>query len=204
MKILLGSANQAVIERWADLLSSDRTEEAKTHKEVRLRCAARTFDLILLHRSLVDLAAFSELRRAVPRGRFLLLSDLPSEEEGLAFLKAGIDGYGNTYMARERLVEASRVITGGGVWLGRKIVQRLIRDMAVRVPERAANENDRALKGLTNMERTVADMVATGMTNLEIAADLNITERTVKAHLTSIYMKTKTGNRLSLALLINR
>jgi DNA-binding CsgD family transcriptional regulator len=47
-------------------------------------------------------------------------------------------------------------------------------------------------------------MVAWGRTNLEIAADLKITERTVKAHLTSVYDKTKSGNRLSLALLINR
>ncbi|MBU3930889.1 MAG: LuxR C-terminal-related transcriptional regulator [Proteobacteria bacterium] len=39
---------------------------------------------------------------------------------------------------------------------------------------------------------------------MEIAADLNITERTVKAHLISLYEKTKTGSRLSLALLSNR
>jgi hypothetical protein len=39
---------------------------------------------------------------------------------------------------------------------------------------------------------------------LRFAADLKITERTVKAHLTSVYEKTKTGNRLGLALLINR
>lgn len=204
MKILLGSPNQAVIKRWADLLSPGSTEQAETLKEVRLRCEAEQFDLILLHRSLVDLAAFSELRRAVPRGRFLLLSDLPDEEEGLAFLKAGIAGYGNTYIAPERLSEASRVITNGGVWLGQKIIQRLIRDIAARAPERPAREAAEALAGLTKMERTVAEMVAAGLTNLEIAADLNITERTVKAHLTAIYTKTRTGNRLSLALLINR
>ena len=56
---------------------------------------------------------------------------------------------------------------------------------------------------LTRAERNIAELVARGESNLEIAADLNITERTVKAHLTSIYEKTKTGNRLNLALLIN-
>jgi DNA-binding CsgD family transcriptional regulator len=60
------------------------------------------------------------------------------------------------------------------------------------------------MAGLTKMERKVAEMVARGRTNFEIAADLKITERTVKAHLTSVYEKTKTGNRLALALLINR
>ena len=54
------------------------------------------------------------------------------------------------------------------------------------------------------MERKVAEMVAKGRTNFEIADDLKITERTVKAHLTSVYEKTRTGNRLAHALLINR
>jgi DNA-binding NarL/FixJ family response regulator len=47
-------------------------------------------------------------------------------------------------------------------------------------------------------------LVAQGQSNLEIAFNLNITERTVKAHLTSIYEKTGTGSRLNLALLINQ
>jgi len=54
------------------------------------------------------------------------------------------------------------------------------------------------------MEHRVAELVARGLTNLEIAAELGIVERTVKAHLTAIYGKMHVGNRLSLALLINQ
>lgn len=49
--------------------------------------------------------------------------------------------------------------------------------------------------GLTPAEHKVVELVAQGQSNLEIAFNLKITERTVKAHLTSIYEKTKTGNR---------
>ena len=65
------------------------------------------------------------------------------------------------------------------------------------------NAAESAMAKLTKAERQIAEFVARGQSNLEIAADLHITERTVKAHLTSIYSKTKTGNRLNLALLIN-
>lgn len=60
------------------------------------------------------------------------------------------------------------------------------------------------LESLTPREHEIADMVAQGQSNLEIACNLNIAERTVKAHLSSIYAKTGTGNRLNLALLLNQ
>jgi two-component system nitrate/nitrite response regulator NarL len=204
MAILLSSANQSVIKRWSDLLSPCPMEQAATSAELRNRCAAKAFDLVLLHRPLVDIPAFSELRKAVPSCRFFLLSDQPNEEEGLAFLKAGIAGYGNTYISPGRLAEAVRIIAGGGVWLGQQVIQRLILETAARAKEQTAPDAAQKLAGLTKMEHRVAELVARGETNLEIAADLKITERTVKAHLTSVYEKTKTGNRLSLALLINR
>jgi two-component system nitrate/nitrite response regulator NarL len=204
MAILLSSADRSVIKRWSDLLSPYPMEQAATLAEVRRRCIAKAFDLVLLHRPLVDIPAFAELRKAVPSGRFFLLSNQPNEEEGLAFLKAGIAGYGNTYISPGRIAEAVRIIAGGGVWLGQQVIQRLILETAARAKEQAAPDDAQKLAGLTKMERKVAELVAQGETNLEIAADLKITERTVKAHLTSVYEKTKTGNRLSLALLINR
>lgn len=205
MAILLSSANRAVIKRWDDLLAGQyRLEQATSLGELRRRCTEKEFDLILMHRSLVDMAAFSELRKSAPLGKFFLLSDLPNEEEGIAFLKLGIVGYANTYISRGRLAEALRVTSSGGVWLGQKVIQQLILETYARTKEQAAPESGQRLAGLTRAERKVAELVAQGQTNLEIAANLNITERTVKAHLTSAYEKTKTGNRLSLALLLNR
>ncbi|RPH52045.1 MAG: DNA-binding response regulator [Desulfobacteraceae bacterium] len=205
MVMLLCSANKSVITRWESLLGGQYPlEQVTLLRELKIRCAEKTFDLILLHRSLVDMAAFSELRRAAPLSKIFLLSDQPNEEEGLAFLKLGIVGYGNTYISQVRLLEAMRVISGGAVWLGQKVIQQLILESYSKTNEQSVPGSGQRLAGLTPAEHKVAELVARGQSNLEIAFNLKITERTVKAHLTSIYEKTKTGSRLSLALLINR
>ncbi len=205
MAILLSSANRSVIKRWKALLAdASPLEEATSVGELRSRCAGKNFDLCLVHRSLVDMDTFSEIRESAPLSKFFLLSDRPNEEEGLAFLKFGIVGYANTYISRGRLAEAVRVISNGGVWLGQKVMQRLIVEMYARTGEEAPSDSRQKLSGLTRRERAVAELVARGQSNLEIAFNLNITERTVKAHLTSIYEKTGTGSRLNLALLINQ
>jgi DNA-binding NarL/FixJ family response regulator len=205
MAILLSSANRSVIKRWKGLLADEyQLEEATSTRELRGRCEEKEFDLFLIHRPIVDMDTFSEIRKLAPLSHFFLLSDQPSEEEGLAFLKLGIVGYGNTYISRARLGEAVRVISNGGVWLGQKVMQGLIRETYARVREKAASSSEQRLDSLTPRERAVAELVAQGQSNLEIAFNLNITERTVKAHLTSIYEKTGTGSRLNLALLINQ
>ncbi|MFH2011126.1 MAG: response regulator transcription factor [Pseudomonadota bacterium] len=205
MKILLGSANKTVIKRWEGFLSDNhQLEQAGTFRELVSQCNERKFELSLLHRPLIDRKGFSELAKSFAPLRFFLFSDKPTPEEGIDFLKLGIVGYGNTYMSKDRLTEAVRVISDNGVWLGQKVVQQLILESRIKVKETAKTDAEQRLYGLTKSERVIASMVAKGLTNLEIAADLNITERTVKAHLTSIYEKTKTGNRLNLALLINR
>jgi two-component system nitrate/nitrite response regulator NarL len=205
MAILLSSANKSVITRWEGLLGGQYPLEQTTLlRELKSRCTEKKFDLILLHRSLVDMDGFAEIRRAAPLSKFFLLSDQPNEEEGIAFLKLGIVGYGNTYISQARLIEAVRVISGGAVWLGQKVIQQLILESYSRTKEQVTPATGKILAGLTPAEHKVAELVARGQSNLEIAFNLKITERTVKAHLTSIYEKTKTGSRLSLAMLINR
>jgi len=205
MKILLGSANDIVIKRWEELLQGQyELYKVETLSKLKSSCTDNSFDLILIHRPLVDSHTFVEIRRATPLSRIFLLSDQPNEDEGLAFLKLGIVGYANTYISPERLNEAVRVITSGAVWLGQKVMQRLILDSYAKAKEKAVSDSEKKIGSLTKREREIANLIAQGQSNLEIAANLNITERTVKAHLSSIYEKTKTGSRLNLALLINR
>ena len=205
MVILLSSANDSVIERWTGLLKDKYDlDQANSLSKLKSCCTDKKFAIILLHRPLVDPDSFVEIRRLNPLCRIFLLSDTPNEEEGLTFLKLGIVGYANTYISAERLAEAARIVSSGAVWLGQKVMQRLIFDSYARAKEKAASNSEEILRNLTNREREIANLVAQGQSNLEIAANLDIAERTVKAHLSSIYEKTKTGSRLNLALLINR
>jgi DNA-binding NarL/FixJ family response regulator len=205
MRILLASGNPSVAERWQTLLPPRHSaDQVSTAERLQRLAAAGDFDLILLHRLLVDLQVFVDLRRTAPAARFFLLSDQPDEEEGLAFLKQGIVGYGNTYISRERLEAALQAIEADGVWLGQQVIRQLIIESYSRATRTDAANNGGRLDLLTRMERKVAELVARGQTNLEIAAGLDITERTVKAHLTAIYDKVGVGNRLSLALLVNQ
>jgi DNA-binding NarL/FixJ family response regulator len=203
MNILLGSANSSVLKRWRTLLEKENSiDMATTERELRSKCADKNYDLVLLHRTLIDEKAFREINRDFPQNKFFILSDRPGEEEGLLYLKIGIVGYGNTYMSPPRLSEAIRIVFSGGVWLGRQIIQRLIQESYSRV--RDVPEKEDRLSGLTKGERRIAERVARGLSNLDIAAELRIKEQTVKTHLTSIYEKTGTGSRLGLALFINK
>lgn len=206
MRILLGSANRLVLKRWETFLDgTDSVDRAASLNNLKTMAAREDYDLILVHRSMVDRDLVSQLLAASPGKRFFLFSDRPDEDEGLAFLKRGIVGYGNTYMSQARFQEALRSISNGSVWVGQKIMQRLIAEVHARMNENEAQSQEKpGFASLTSREKQIAGLVAKGKSNLEIASALKITERTVKAHLTSIYEKTGTGNRLSLALLVSQ
>jgi len=204
MDILLCSADVTVLQRWTDLLDKYSLQQAISVSSLKQICTDKKIDMILLHRSLVDVDTFTEIRHSFNAVRIMLLSDRPDEEEGLTFIKLGISGYANTYISPARLTEAVSVISHGAVWLGQKVMQRLILETYARTKKKAVTNSEEKLGKLTKREREIAELVSQGQSNLEVAANLNITERTVKAHLSSIYEKTKTRSRLNLALLINR
>ena len=208
MNLILCCAQTGLRERWFAALESDYTVYQTAGLQdlgilVRQRIA---FDLLFVHRPLVDAEVVAYIRRSAPACRLFLLSDRPEEDEGLAFLRLGIVGYANSYMSDARLREAARTVAAGGVWINQQLMQRLI---AQTVPGDKAGANGggtsrQPLHNLSNREYQIAGLVAEGLSNLEIAERLGITERTVKAHLGAIYAKTSTRGRLGLALLVNQ
>ena len=128
----------------------------------------------------------------------VVLSNLPSNEEGLAAFSAGAGGYCNALAIPAVLRQVSTVVEQGGLWVGQDLMQRLFSALTAR-----AAPAQTALAALSVREHQVAQAVARGGTNKEIARAMGITERTVKAHLTAIFEKLGVRDRLQLSLLVN-
>ncbi len=131
------------------------------------------------------------------------LADIPSEAQALACLAAGARGYCNTHAVPELLRRIGDVVVQGGLWIGESLMQRLLQGTA-RMPllARVTDPPEWAAL-LTERERQVAEAVAKGMSNKEIARELGITERTIKAHAGAIFEKLGVRDRLQLSLLIH-
>lgn len=207
MKVVLCSASMVVQERWRQALqNSFLLYQVSSLKELDILLTNTPIDCLLLHRNLADGEVTTKIRDFRPNIKIFLLTDRPEDREGLAFLKRGVVGYGNSYMGKKRLLEAVKTIVSGAVWINQQLMQRLIQET---LPAQANDETTRqvpitALVALSKREHQVAQLVARGLTNPAIAEQLEVTPRTVKAHLSTIYNKTGTRNRLNLALLINQ
>ena len=141
-------------------------------------------------------------RKIAGKSALVALSDEPRDEEGVIALQAGASGYCNGYASPEVLRQVALTVGEGGVWLGQSLLQRLVRAAAQQVQHPPlVPDSWKAL--LTEREVAVALAVATGASNKEIADSLGITERTVKAHLSSAFEKLQVRDRLQLTLLVN-
>lgn len=138
--------------------------------------------------------------RSLTRARLVALSDTPSDEQALELMERGAAGYCHSHAGPAMLHQVATVVANQGLWVGPNLLQRLIRASLDNLP--AANLPTTRLAALSRREREVADLVGEGLSNKEIARRLNITERTVKAHLSAIFMKLGVRDRLHLALLM--
>lgn len=141
-------------------------------------------------------------REAVAAGyRVIVMTATPSETEAFQALKDGAVGYCHVGAAPEQLREIALVVEHGGLWMAAELVQRLVA-LSLRVVPALAPELPE-LNSLTPREVMVAEKVARGASNREIAEALDITERTVKAHLSVIFDKLGVRDRVQLALSMN-
>jgi len=131
----------------------------------------------------------------------VVMVSAPAEEEAHAFLNTGAFGYCHVEAAPEQLREIATVVEHGGLWMPPTLLQRFLalstRASAAQAPQ------VQPLNELTSRELMVAEQVAKGASNREIAEILSITERTVKAHLSAIFEKLQVRDRVQLALKMN-
>lgn len=134
--------------------------------------------------------------------KIVVLANAPNHAESIHALKLGAMGYCHAHIAPAVLKEIKAVISHGGLWVGQDILQGLIEASTKLVTNRPELVDD-LLGKLTKREKEVAIEASKGLSNKEIARVLDITERTVKAHLASIFERLGAKDRLQLALMLN-
>lgn len=141
----------------------------------------------------------------VTERQVFVVSLTPNLHEAIAVIKHGAVGYGHTLSAPRLMQEMVLVVSHGGLWIGNKLLKRVM--AALNQTGRQApqpKKPDTRYQGiLSERELAVGRLVAAGATNLEIAAALGIKERTVKAHITSLFGKLQVRNRVELSLVLN-
>jgi DNA-binding NarL/FixJ family response regulator len=133
----------------------------------------------------------------------VVLADEPDDSLVTQVLSFGASGCCNTHAAPEVLRQVALVVENGGLWVGQHLLQQLLASTSrtLKATTRAPRVDWSSL--LSEREVQVARLVAGGASNKEIAAQLSITERTVKAHLSAVFEKLELRDRLQLSLRVN-
>lgn len=141
----------------------------------------------------------AEWQRFFQEHLVLVASLRPNDPEGQRAIVMGAKAYVHAYSSPAQWHRVLSHVLEGQVWLGASLLSRLLSQIGARVPETTMEW----ASGLTPREIDVAQRAALGHTNQHIAQDLAITERTVRAHLSSVFSKLGVNDRLSLALKVH-
>jgi DNA-binding NarL/FixJ family response regulator len=133
-----------------------------------------------------------------PRTRVLMLTTFDLDEYVFEALRAGASGFLLKDVPATQLAAGVRMIAAGDALLAPTITRRLIEQF---VAARPAAPPPPGLDELTPRELEVFRLVAKGMSNAEIAAELVIGEATVKTHLTRLLMKLHLRDRVQAVVL---
>jgi len=139
--------------------------------------------------------------------RVLILTTFDLDEYVFAALHAGASGFLLKSTEPGQLLTAIQVIADGDSLLAPSVTRRLVAEFTRRpppprpTPPPAGNPASTALAGITAREREVLALIATGMSNSEIAARLYISEATAKTHVGHLLTKLGARDRVHLVII---
>jgi DNA-binding NarL/FixJ family response regulator len=136
-----------------------------------------------------------------PSPRVIILTTFDVDEYVYEALRAGASGFLLKDTPPEDLATAVRVVAAGDALLAPSVTRRLIEDFARRPSPASSPGPERSLSSLTEREHEVLAQVARGLSNVEIAAALHVSETTVKTHVGRILMKLDLRDRVQAVVL---
>jgi DNA-binding NarL/FixJ family response regulator len=168
-------------------------------------------DVVLMDVRMPRLDGIEATRRAVARHpdlRVIVLTTFDLDESVTAAIGAGASGFLLKGVRPQDLIEAVRTVHRGDSMIDPISTRRLLRATAPLLGDQrsaaAAPAATAALEELTPREREVLGLVGQGRSNAEIAADLVVSEATVKTHIGHLLAKTQSRDRVQLVVLAFR
>ena len=157
-------------------------------------------DVILMDLRMPDLdgiAATGLLRERLPAARVLVLTTYADQDAIVPALKAGAKGYLTKDASAEQIEAAIRAVHAGQTHLDPAVQERLVAAV-IRSPDPADHAGTGSRPppdGLTTREAQVLALLASGLSNAEIAQRLYLSHATVKTHINRIFAKTGARDR---------
>jgi len=138
----------------------------------------------------------NEIRRQRPELRILVAGSHVDDETIVRCIQAGAKGYIDEACSIPELLQAVRIVAQGSIWAPRRLLSKFID----RVLDAPAGTKPSARPGFTPREREVLTLLVAGFSNREIARNMGIEERTVKAHVAKLLRKVGVPNRIALTM----
>jgi DNA-binding NarL/FixJ family response regulator len=160
-------------------------------------------DLVVMDVRLPDgsgVEACREIRSELPATRVIMLTSYPDEEAVLSAIVAGASGYLLKQIRARDLVSALEAVGRGESLLDPAVTERVLE----RVRRMASGEEHDDLAVLTPQEQKILMLVAEGKTNKEIAAEIFLSDKTVKNYVSSILSKLNLERRAQAAAFVAR
>lgn len=178
----------------------DRLEivgEAANGREAADKAKALRPDVVLMDLLMPEMdgiSATKQIKEALPDTKVIVLTSFQDDEHIMPAIEAGATGYLLKDVSAPELVKAIEGAYEGQAQLHPEVARKLMEQ--VRQPRRRQEPGE----DLTPRERDVLRLIASGMSNKEIARELVMTERTVKGHVSNILGKLNLQDRTQAAL----
>lgn len=203
---LLRSGFRLVIESEPDL---EVVGEAADGRVALDQVAALAPDVVLMDIRMPGMDGIEATRRVVaqhPGSRVLVLTTFDVDDLAFAALRAGASGFLLKTARPDELVDAIRTVAGGTSVVAPRVLRRMLDLFAPHLPAGPEQSStgealDPRLRVLTPRELDVLRLIAEGASNVEIAAELVVSEATVKTHVGNVFAKLGARDRVQAVIL---